>query len=112
MKYDVRLTDEAKQNVRDAFAWYAERSQAAADQWYAGFLKLLESLAIEPHRHPIAMENSRFPIELRRANYGSGRRLTHRIIFAIREKAVVVYSVRHVSQDEWRPDEPQRGDGQ
>jgi plasmid stabilization system protein ParE len=33
MKYDVRLTDEARQNVRDAVDWYAERSHTAADRW-------------------------------------------------------------------------------
>jgi plasmid stabilization system protein ParE len=32
MKYEVVLTDEARQNVRAAVAWYAERSQTAADR--------------------------------------------------------------------------------
>ncbi|MEX0802239.1 MAG: type II toxin-antitoxin system RelE/ParE family toxin [Candidatus Binatia bacterium] len=106
MKYKVRLTDEAKQNVRAIVAWYAERSQVAADRWYNGFVELLDSLAEDPHRHPLALENPRFPIELRQLNYGSGRRITHRIIFAIRQTIVVVYSVRHAAQDEWRPEHP------
>jgi len=39
MNYEVVLTDEARQNVRAAVAWYAERSQTAADRWYSGLLK-------------------------------------------------------------------------
>jgi plasmid stabilization system protein ParE len=104
MKYDVVLTDEARQNVRAAVAWYTERSQIAADRWYAGFLMILRSLAENPQRCPLALESPRFPIELRQHNYGSGRRVTHRIIFAIRPDTVVVHAVRHVAQEEWRPD--------
>jgi plasmid stabilization system protein ParE len=102
MKYDVRLTDEARQNVRETVDWYAERSEPAADRWYAAFLKLRDSLASDPARYPFAFENSRLPIELRQVNFGSGRKKTHRIIFAIRPNAVIVYAVRHVAQEEWR----------
>ena len=106
MKYDVRLTDEARQNVRDAVDWYAERSPTAADHWYASFLRLLDSLAEDPDRCPFALENARLPIELRQLIFGSGRKLTHRIIFAIRPDAVVIYAIRHVAQQEWRPENP------
>jgi plasmid stabilization system protein ParE len=106
MKYDVLLTDEAKQNVREIVDWYAEHSDEAAERWYDGFLRLLDSLADDPHRYPLALENPRFPMELRQANYGSGRRLTHRIVFAIRQTTAFVYSVRHAAQDEWRPERP------
>jgi plasmid stabilization system protein ParE len=90
--------------VRATVAWYAERSQTAADRWYAGLLESLNSLAKNPQRCPLALENPRFPIELRQLNYGSGRRITHRIIFAIRPGTVVVHAVRHVAQEDWRPD--------
>jgi plasmid stabilization system protein ParE len=96
---------EARQNVRDAVDWYAERSEDAANHWHAGFLKVLDSLAKGPHRHPSALENSRLPIELREVHYGSGRKLTHRIIFALRTDTVIVYAIRHVAQGEWRPDQ-------
>jgi plasmid stabilization system protein ParE len=65
MKYDVRLTDEAKQSVRATVSWYAERSEEAADRWYDGFIKVLDSLADDPHRHPLALESPRFPLGLR-----------------------------------------------
>ena len=105
MKYEVVLTDEARQNVRAAVAWYAEQSQAAADRWYSCFLEALDSLAEDPQRCALARENPRFPIELRELNYGSGRRVSHRIIFAIRPNFVVVCAVRHVAQQDWRPDD-------
>ena len=105
MKYDVVLTDEAKQDSRAAVAWYAKRSQIAADRWYAGLLKILDSLKVDPQRCPVADENSRLPIELRQLNYGSGRRITHRIIFTIRSTSVVVYAIRHVAQQDWQPDQ-------
>ncbi len=81
-------------------------SEAAADRWYNGFLRLLDLLAEDPHRFPLALENPRFPIASRQVTYGSGRRVSHRIIFAIRQTSVVVYSVRHAAQDEWRPEHP------
>jgi plasmid stabilization system protein ParE len=105
MKFDVLLTDEARENVRAVVAWYAERSQSAADRWYSGFLDTLQSLAKDPLIHSRALENPRFPIELRQCNYGSGQRTTHRIIFAIRPTAILIHAVRHVAQNEWRPDE-------
>jgi plasmid stabilization system protein ParE len=105
MKYDVALTDEAKHNVRAAVAWYAERSPSAADRWYEGLQNAIDSLAIDPYRCPLADENQRAPVELRQLNCGSGRKFTHRIIFAIRPSTVVVYAVRHVAQQEWRPDD-------
>jgi plasmid stabilization system protein ParE len=104
MKYNVRLTDEAKQNVHATVSWYAERSEEAADRWYNGFMKLIDSLAADPHRHPVALEDPRFPLELRQVNYGSGRRTTHRILYTIRPDTVVVYAVRHAAQEEWRPE--------
>jgi hypothetical protein len=61
-------------------------------------------LAKNPYRCSLALENPRFPIELRQLNYGSGRRKTHRIIFAIRPDTVVVHAVRHVAQEDWRPE--------
>jgi plasmid stabilization system protein ParE len=105
MKYDVVLTDEARQNIRSIVAWYSNQSPAAANRWYDGLVEKLASLTEKPDRCTFARENSRFPIELRQLNYGSGRRLTHRIIFTIRPKSVVVYSIRHVAQQDWRPED-------
>lgn len=107
MKYDVVLTNEAQQNARAAYRWYADQSPEVAERWYTGLLKALASLETEPQRCLLANENSQLPIELRQLLYGSGRRTTHRILFAIRPKTVVVHAIRHVAQQDW-----QIGEGQ
>ena len=108
MKYEVILTNEADENVRAAVGWYADRSQEAADRWYFGLLDAFKSLEQNPERCPKSNESSRFPIELKQLLYGSGRRTTHRIIFTIRPKLVVIYAVRHVAQSDLNPDELNR----
>lgn len=105
MNYEAVLTDEADRNVRSIVAWYAESSPAAADRWYDEFAKSISLLTENPERYTWARENARFPIELRQLNFGSGRRTTHRIIYAIRPATVVIYAVRHVAQQDWRPDD-------
>jgi plasmid stabilization system protein ParE len=105
MKYEIVLTDEADRNARSVIAWYAERSQAAADSWYSGLMRAIESLAQNPERYSLARENPRFPIEIRQLTFGGGRRTTHRIIYAIRPAAVVIYAIRHVAQGDWRPED-------
>jgi plasmid stabilization system protein ParE len=104
MKYDVVMTNEAQQNARAAFRWYAERSPEAAEHWCDGLLDALASLETDPQRCPLANENSRFPIELKQLLYGSGHRISHRIIFAIRPSVVAIHAIRHVTQGEWRPE--------
>jgi plasmid stabilization system protein ParE len=103
MRYEVVLTSEAQENARAAYDWYAARSPDAANQWHAMLLEKLTALEADPQRWPLADENARFPIELRQLPCGSGRRITHRIIFAIRPTKVVVYAIRHVAQQDWRP---------
>ena len=99
--YDVNLTDRAEQNWREAYEWYAERSREAAEVWYEALRAALDSLKHDPERCPFADENSRFPTELRQLNFGSGRKITHRVVFAIRPSNVVIYAIRHVAQAEW-----------
>jgi plasmid stabilization system protein ParE len=103
MTYEVVLTAEAQENARAAYDWYWERSQQAAEKWHATLLEKLAALESDPQRWPLANESSRFPIELRQLPFGSGRRITHRIVFAIRPTKVVVYAIRHLAQQEWRP---------
>jgi plasmid stabilization system protein ParE len=103
MKYEVKLTGEADRNIRSAYEWYAERSPDAAERWYRGIMQALASLEFDPQRCALANENERAPIELRQLNYGSGRKITHQIVYAIRPTRVVVYAVRHVAQRDWEP---------
>ena len=74
-----------------------------ADCWYQAMMEALLTLELNPERYPSAIEASKLGTELRQLMFGSGRRITHRVIFAIRPAGVVVYAIRHVAQDEWEP---------
>lgn len=105
MKYEVVLADEAERNLQAAYQWYDSRSAEAAHRWYDGIVRAAASLEKAPERCPLAHENDRFPVELRQLNYGSGKRLTHRIVFAIRSRRVVIYAIRHLAQRDLTPDD-------
>jgi hypothetical protein len=46
----------------------------------------------------LAPENERFPYEVRQLNFGIGRKPTHRIVYTIRPREVVILRVRHLAQ--------------
>ena len=69
------------------------------------FSMLWIRLAEHPEHCPLARENGQFPGELRELHYGVGSRPTHRAVFAIRPDIILVYTIRHAAQDDWRPDE-------
>ena len=104
--YEINLTARAERNWREAYEWYADRSVEAAEKWYVAMQSALDSLKHNPVRCPLADENKSVPIELRQLNFGSGRKASHRILFAIRSAYVAVYAIRHVAQQEWCPDNP------
>lgn len=104
MTYTLVLTQPAEEELLSAFRWWAEhRSVDQAARWYDGFVDALASLADNPERCPLARENSQFPAELRELHYGVGSRPTHRAVFTIRPGIVLVYTVRHAAQDDWKP---------
>jgi hypothetical protein len=53
-----------------------------------------------PDRCALAPENDRFPYEIRQLNFGIGRKPTHRLVFTIRPKEVVILRVRHLAQQD------------
>ena len=106
MNLPVVIQPRAKDDLRDAAAWWAaNRSAEQAARWYNGFLEALASLGEDPARHPLARENERFPYDLRALHYGLGRRATHRAVFTIRPEGVVVLAVRHAAQRDVTPGE-------
>lgn len=80
--------------------WWAEhRSATQAKRWVDGILNAIQRLTADAERHSTAIENDRFPFELRQVNFGLGRGPTHRVLYTIRPDCVYVLAVRHVSQD-------------
>lgn len=63
----------------------------------------MEALIQDPLRYEFAREADRFPYELRQRLFGTGRRITHRILFTVRNEEVVVLTVRHAAQADVNP---------
>ncbi len=97
MKREVVLTATAQQQMNAAADWYAEENPAIAANWFNGLIARLNSLSDSPDQYAVSRESEYLPVELRQMLYGSGKRITHRILFVIREKKIVVYQIRHVA---------------
>lgn len=105
MTYEVVISRRAERELREAADWYAQRSPKIADEWYDKFLQSILTLGRNPQRCSLAHESPDFPFELRELLFGSGRRKTHRALFAIRPDRVVVHGIRHFAQRDFAPDD-------
>jgi plasmid stabilization system protein ParE len=104
MIYRIVVTEKAQQDLESACEWWAQnRSLEQAQRWYAGFAAAIRSLAQDPERCPRAQESESLRYELRQLHYGLGRRPTHRAVFTIRKRTVLILRVRHLAQDEISP---------
>lgn len=96
--YEVEFTRRAVADFDEALLWYSDRSVDAANKWIAAIEAALDALEQSPQRFPRAREDGLRGTTLHEGAIGAGRRLTHRLIFAIRPGKVVVYAVHHVSR--------------
>ena len=103
MSCDVLVTRQAEQELQEAADWIARDAPDTAEQWFGRFVEALLTLGENPQRCGLARENDQFPFELRQLLYG--RRRNHRVLFTIREDAVVVLSIRHAAQRELKPED-------
>src|SRR3990170_6959937 len=105
MTYEVLIATRAQQEAQANHDWWAEhRSAEQASRWYDEFLNATLSLEQNPDRFGLAAENDRFPYEIRQLSFGIGRKPTHRLVYAIRPRQVVVLRVRHLAQQAIDPE--------
>jgi plasmid stabilization system protein ParE len=105
MNYEVLVTARAQREAQTNHDWWAEhRSAEQAARWSEEFLKAAASLGLDPDRSVLAAENDRFPYEIRQLNFGIGPKPTHRLVYAIRLREVVVLRVRHLAQEAIAPE--------
>ncbi|MBL8809304.1 MAG: type II toxin-antitoxin system RelE/ParE family toxin [Planctomycetaceae bacterium] len=97
MTREVILTETARQQMNAAADWYAEQNPSVAAKWFNGLISRLNALSENPEQYSVARESEFMSVELRQMLYGSGKRITHRVLFVIREQRIVVYQIRHVS---------------
>jgi plasmid stabilization system protein ParE len=98
MTYDVVVTAAAKQNLRAAYCWAAERAPSTATAWLNRFETELDSLSRFPHRCALAPENAFFEPEIRQLIYGR-RQGAYRALFTIIGNQVQVLHVRRAARD-------------
>jgi toxin ParE1/3/4 len=90
--YSVSVTAAALKDAEEYVVFIREQSNDgdAAANWWNGLLTAIQSLETLPGRCPQISEQGHFAAELRQLIYAS-----HRIIFSIRSKDVLVLRVYH-----------------
>ena len=98
MKYRVVVTAAAKQNLRSAYVWAAERAPQTAAAWLDRFEAERNSLEHFPDRCELAPENSLVEAEIRQLIYGR-RQGAYRALFTIVGEEVQVLHIRRAARD-------------
>jgi plasmid stabilization system protein ParE len=94
MKYEVVITDDAWDEIQEAYDWLAHRAPVAADRWKMGLLDAIQKLECFPAACSLAPESAYFGREVRQMLYGR-RNNKYRVLFEIRKQIVNVLRVRH-----------------
>ena len=99
MKYRVRLTEKAEQDVSDALVWFREQSAVeAGSRWFARLMAHVDTLETMPERCGMAAESKDLGLEIRELHLGR-RRGTYRLLFEIRGETVYILRVWHSARD-------------
>lgn len=100
MSYQVNVTGPAKDDIWQNYRWWGEnRSQEQAVRWFLGIDQFIPTLANTADRYAFATEPALKQLGIRQASFGLGRRPSHRVLFGIVDKTVIVYRVRAFKQD-------------
>lgn len=104
MEYLVRFTRRASKEMHCIAEWYHDQNTGLGEMWLRGIQHAIGQLSKNPDRFGLAHEADSFSYELRELYYGLGRRKTHRVLFRIGTHEVVVFGIRHFSQQDATPD--------
>jgi plasmid stabilization system protein ParE len=104
MNYRVVITAGAKQNLRSAYLWAAERAPHTAALWLQRFEAELQTLADFPERYQLAPENAFVDPEIRQLIFGR-RQSAYRALFTIVGNEVRVLHIRRAARDWASPEE-------
>lgn len=98
MTYHVVVTAAAKQNLRSAYLWAAERAPQTAGAWMMRFEKELQSLSHSPERCQLAPEDGFVEPEIRQLIFGR-RQGAYRALFTVVGEQVRILHIRRASRD-------------
>ncbi|MEA5554532.1 type II toxin-antitoxin system RelE/ParE family toxin [Anabaena cylindrica UHCC 0172] len=96
MKYRVRITPTALEDAEEFYLWISQDSPINGANWFNRLIATIDTLAFMPQRCPIAPEKEIVGQEIRYLLYSK----RYRILFGIEGDAVIIYHIRHTSQ-EW-----------
>ena len=98
MSFNVIITEEAEDDLKEAARWIAQYSPEKAALWFFDISEAIESLQDFPLRCPIAPESKTFGTEIRHLLFEK-----YRILFIVEDETVYVLRVRHGAQDTLNP---------
>jgi plasmid stabilization system protein ParE len=106
MSWEVILTDHAHAQMHVNYQWWAKnRSIEQANRWFNLFAQKISSLSSNAERCSRSTDSKHFPCAVRDLYFGLGKKPTHRAVFTIRGDKVVVLAIRHLAQDDLKPDD-------
>jgi len=97
--FKIITTTDAEADIVAAHDWIALDSPQGATLWVNGLEAAITSLKRLPRRCPRAPESDAFDRDIRQMFYKS-----HRVLFTIESRAVVVLHVRHAARHPAKPD--------
>jgi plasmid stabilization system protein ParE len=105
VKYRVRLTDKAEEDIDAVLRWFHDqRATTAGDRWFSRLLEKIDTLETHPERCSVAAESEALDLEIRELLFGK-RHGVYRILFRIEKRAVYVLRIRHGARDRLSADE-------
>jgi toxin ParE1/3/4 len=99
-RLQVLVAAPAEAELEEAYLHIQRDSPVNAARWRAGLLDAAATLETCPKRCRLAPESGPFEVEVRQLLYGN-----YRLLFVVREGAVVILHVRHGARDWIRPED-------
>lgn len=110
MKFQVRVTLAAKEDLRVIFHWIRDRSSAGAERWLQRWEETLGAIEARADHYGLAPESDGHSEEIRQAIFKTRRGRPYRALFFIHGIQVVILYVRGPSQNILHSDELRRPD--
>jgi plasmid stabilization system protein ParE len=99
VKFQVRITARAEQDVESVLHWFRDQSaSAAARDWLDELLARIDTLETRPERCSLAAESEELEIDLRELLFGR-RHGIYRILFVVDGRTVNILHIRHGARD-------------
>ena len=90
MTLEIRLRDEATDDLAEASSWYEQQIPGLGDEFLTSVLAFLETIPDNPSRYPIVHKDVRRAL-MPRFPFG--------IFYGVEDKFILIYAVMHGSRN-------------